>query len=54
MVAAALLVILTLSVHQLLLRPFVASLQPWFEAPWGLWVLLLIGLWLFSGPRRSP
>ncbi|MFM7315291.1 MAG: hypothetical protein ACKO0M_19385 [Cyanobium sp.] len=51
MVAVVLLMWITLVVHRLLLQPFGTGLQPLLQVPWGLWVLLLIGLWLFSGPR---
>lgn len=54
MVAALLLVILTLALHQWLLQPFTALLQPLLHGSWGLWALLLLGVWLFAGPRRSP
>lgn len=54
MVAAILLAILTLAVHWLVLRPISVLLQPGFEVPWLLGFLFLLGLWLFSGPRRSP
>jgi hypothetical protein len=54
MVAVLLLVILTLAVHQWLLQPFTVLLQPLLHGAWGLWVLLLLGVWLFAGSRRSP
>ena len=54
MVAAILLMILTLVAHWLVLRPVSVLLQPGFELPWLLGLPLLLGLWLFSGPRRSP
>jgi len=54
MVAVLLLVILTLAVHQWLLEPFVALLQPLLHGSWGFWALLLVGVWLFAGSRRQP
>lgn len=54
MVAAFLLVSLTLALHQWLLQPFTAVLQPLLHGAWGLWALLLFGMWLFAGSRRSP
>ncbi len=54
MLAVLLLVLLTLAVHQWLLEPFTALLMPLLHGSWGPWALLLLGLWLFAGPRRSP
>lgn len=53
MVALLLLVVLTLMVHQGLLQPLNALLQPWLDGRLGLGALLVLGLWLFAGPRRS-
>jgi hypothetical protein len=53
MAAVVLLVILSLSLYGLLVYPFSHALLPVFEAPWGLGLLLLLGLWLFSGTRRD-
>lgn len=54
MVAVLLLVALCLAAHQWLIQPFAALLQPLLHGSWGLWVLLLLGVWLFAGSRRSP
>lgn len=54
MVAVLLLVLLTLAVHHWLLQPFTALLQPLLHGTWALWALLLLGVWLFAGSRRSP
>lgn len=54
MVAVLLLVIFTLAVQQWLLQPVVALLQPVLHGSWAVWALLLLGVWLFAGSRRSP
>lgn len=54
MAGVLLLVIVTLALHQWLLQPFTALLQPLLHGSWGLWALLLLGVWLFAGSRRSP
>lgn len=54
MVAVLLLVMVTLALHQWLLQPFTALLQTLLHGSWGLWGLLLLAVWLFAGPRRSP
>jgi hypothetical protein len=54
MLPVLLLVILTLALHQWLLEPFTALLQPLLHGSWGLWALALLGVWLFAGSRRSP
>ena len=54
MVGVLLVVMLTLAVHQWVLEPFTALLQPLLHGAWGLWLLLLLGGWLFAGCRRSP
>lgn len=53
MVAVLLLVVLTLVVHHGLLQPLNALLLPLLDGHWGLGALLVLGLWLFAGPRRS-
>lgn len=53
MVAVLLLVVFSLALHQRLLQPLVLILQPLLHGSWGFWALLLLGGWLFSGPRRS-
>lgn len=53
MVAVMLLVLLTLTVHQWLLQPFTLLLQSLLQGAWGLWALLLLGVWLFAGSRRG-
>jgi len=52
MAALLLLVLLTLAAHQWLLQPFTALLQPLLHGSGGLWLLLLLGVWLFAGTRR--
>ncbi len=54
MVAAVLLVLVTLATHQWLVQPFTELLQPLLHGSWGLWALLLLGGWLFAGSRRLP
>lgn len=54
MATLLLLVILTLALHQALLQPFTHLLTPLLHGSWGLWALLLLGIWLFAGSRRSP
>jgi len=54
MPALLLLVILTLALHRLLLELPTGPLQDLLRAGWLGWLLLLLGLWLFSGPPRRP
>lgn len=54
MAALLLLVLLTLAVHQWLVEPFTAPLHGLLHGSWGAWLLLLVGVWLFAGTRRSP
>ena len=54
MIAVLLVVALTLAVHQWVVQPFTALLQPLLHGSWGPWLLLLLGGWLFAGSRRSP
>ncbi|MEB3270893.1 MAG: hypothetical protein VKJ44_04515 [Synechococcus sp.] len=54
MPALLLLVLLTLVLHRLLLELPTPPLQGLLRGGgWG-WLLLLLGLWLFSGPPRRP
>jgi hypothetical protein len=52
MVAVLLLVVLTLAAHRWLIHPLAAALLPLLDGSWAVWSLLLLGLWVFTGPRR--
>lgn len=54
MIGVLLVVALTLAMHQWVVQPFTALLQPLLHGTWALWALLLLGVWLFAGSRRSP
>ncbi len=54
MIGVLLVVALTLAMHQWVVQPFTALLQPLLHGTWPLWALLLLGVWLFAGSRRSP
>ncbi|QPN63024.1 hypothetical protein [Synechococcus sp. CBW1004] len=54
MIGVCLVVLLTLAVHQWLVEPFAALLHPLLHGSWAPWALLLLGVWLFAGSRRSP
>jgi hypothetical protein len=49
MLAAILLVFLTLGLNHWLLEPLVAGLQPLLTASWLFWPPLLLLLWFFTG-----
>lgn len=49
MLAAILLVLITLAFSHWLLEPFVVALQPLLTASWLLWPPLLLLLWFFAG-----
>ncbi len=53
MAALLLLVIVSLALHRLLVELPTAPLQELLRGGWPTWLLLLLGLWLFSGPGRN-
>jgi hypothetical protein len=53
MLAAIVLVFLTLALSHWLLEPLVAGLQPLLTASWLLWPPLLLLLWCFSGAEAD-
>ena len=54
MAVLPLLVLLMLVLHRLLLQSPGTAMQALLQAPWGWWLLLGLGLWLFSGPPQRP
>ena len=54
MIGVLLVVALTLAMHHWVVQPFTAVLEPLLHGSWALWGLLLLGVWLFAGSRRSP
>jgi hypothetical protein len=52
MLAAVLLVLLTLSLSHWLVEPFVALATPLLNLSWLGWALLAVLLWLFAGGPR--
>lgn len=52
MLAAVLMVLLTLALSHWLVEPFVALATPLLSLSWLGWVLLVVLLWLFAGGPR--